>query len=464
MKYDTLIIGAGLSGLAAGVRLAHFEKKVAICERHFREGGLNSFYHRHGVMLETGLHAMTNFAPRGANKNLPLMKLLRQLRIPYDALLLREQNGSAVAFPGVRLHFNNNFAELTESIATAFPAETDNFLALDHFLLEYDATRLANGFESGKALIRQYLRDPLLADMFLCPLLFYGSAVENDIDLGQLALLHRSIYREGFCRPAGEGIKEILDQLKQRFLESGGELKMNCSVREICLENGRATGVMTATGEFFAADNILSSCGAPETNLLCSASPEIASAVPPGQLAFLESIAVMNENYDSGTDRTVIFFSNSKQFDYRSPSDLCSDASGVICLPRNFRFQPGEPRPEPMIRVTAPAGYEAWNALEKTDYPAAKEKCAATVFVAAEKILGCRDIVGQARFTDTITPLTLWRYTGRLNGAIYGSPTKLKDGRTAWENVYVCGTDQGFLGITGAMLSGISIANQYLLG
>jgi hypothetical protein len=29
--------------------------------------------------------------------------------------------------------------------------------------------------------------------------------------------------------------------------------------------------------------------------------------------------------------------------------------------------------------------------------------------------------------------------------------------------VFLCGTDQGMLGIVGAMLSGISIANQHLL-
>lgn len=86
MKYDCVIIGAGMSGLSAGIRLAHYEKKVLICEQHFREGGLNSFYHRHGVLLETGLHAMTNYAAKGANKSLPLMKLLRQLRIPHEAL------------------------------------------------------------------------------------------------------------------------------------------------------------------------------------------------------------------------------------------------------------------------------------------------------------------------------------------------------------------------------------------
>jgi hypothetical protein len=30
-------------------------------------------------------------------------------------------------------------------------------------------------------------------------------------------------------------------------------------------------------------------------------------------------------------------------------------------------------------------------------------------------------------------------------------------------NVYLCGTDQGFLGIIGAMLSGISMANFHIL-
>jgi hypothetical protein len=29
--------------------------------------------------------------------------------------------------------------------------------------------------------------------------------------------------------------------------------------------------------------------------------------------------------------------------------------------------------------------------------------------------------------------------------------------------VYLCGTDQGFLGIVGAMLSGISMANYHIL-
>ena len=44
--YDTIILGAGLSGLAAGVRLAYYDRKVCILERHTLPGGLNSYYRR----------------------------------------------------------------------------------------------------------------------------------------------------------------------------------------------------------------------------------------------------------------------------------------------------------------------------------------------------------------------------------------------------------------------------------
>jgi phytoene dehydrogenase-like protein len=62
------------------------------------------------------------------------------------------------------------------------------------------------------------------------------------------------------------------------------------------------------------------------------------------------------------------------------------------------------------------------------------------------------------------TPRTVRHFTGHLDGAIYGSPRKIRDGRTSLANLYLCGTDQGFLGITGAMLSGITMANVHVLG
>ena len=107
-KYDTIVIGAGMSGLAAGIRLAQFDQRVIVLDRHYLWGGLNSFYKQKGRRFDVGLHALTNFVPKGT-KGRPLTRILRQLRIPYDALELGEQSGSRVDFPGVSLRWNNDF-------------------------------------------------------------------------------------------------------------------------------------------------------------------------------------------------------------------------------------------------------------------------------------------------------------------------------------------------------------------
>ena len=46
---------------------------------------------------------------------------------------------------------------------------------------------------------------------------------------------------------------------------------------------------------------------------------------------------------------------------------------------------------------------------------------------------------------------------------MYGAPQKQWSGTTHLENVFLCGTDQGYLGIVGSMLSGIGMANQHVL-
>ena len=37
--------------------------------------------------------------------------------------------------------------------------------------------------------------------MLFCPLMFYGSAREHDMDFAQFSIMFRSIFMEGFARP-----------------------------------------------------------------------------------------------------------------------------------------------------------------------------------------------------------------------------------------------------------------------
>src|SRR5512133_1212409 len=58
MKYDVIIIGAGLGGLTAGAKLAKEGKKVLLIEQHSQPGGCATTFQRGDYTLEVGLHEM----------------------------------------------------------------------------------------------------------------------------------------------------------------------------------------------------------------------------------------------------------------------------------------------------------------------------------------------------------------------------------------------------------------------
>ncbi len=120
--YDTIIIGAGMSGLAAGIRLAHYDQRVCILERHTTIGGLNSFYRQGGRNYDVGLHALTNFTPKGA-KSGPLARLLRQLRFSWDdfSLIAAGRLGDHVS-RAPRCEFDNDFDLFRSEVQRQFPA------------------------------------------------------------------------------------------------------------------------------------------------------------------------------------------------------------------------------------------------------------------------------------------------------------------------------------------------------
>ena len=55
------------------------------------------------------------------------------------------------------------------------------------------------------------------------------------------------------------------------------------------------------------------------------------------------------------------------------------------------------------------------------------------------------------------------RFTGHDGGAIYGGADKRFDGTTPVSNLFVCGNDQGLVGVVGALMSGITVANRHVL-
>ena len=114
---------------------------------------------------------------------------------------------------------------------------------------------------------------------------------------------------------------------------------------------------------------------------------------------------------------------------------------------------------EGIIRLTFMANFDKWKALERSEYRKEKEKVALLSHEVIKELMPSFD--ANLIYGDIFTPTTIKRYTGHYGGTVYGSPQKCRNGKTSTEGLYIIGTDQGFLGITGALLSGISMANLY---
>ncbi|MBQ1454406.1 MAG: NAD(P)/FAD-dependent oxidoreductase, partial [Thermoguttaceae bacterium] len=246
--YDAVIIGAGMSGLAAGIRLAQYDRRVLILEKHSVIGGLNSFYRRNGRNLDVGLHAMTNFVPKGVRTG-PLARILRHLRLSWDDLGLTPQVGSTIAFPGVSLDFSNKFELLESQIAEKFPRQIDGFRKMVANLVDYDQLGGDDGLRSSaRAFVSSFITDPLLAEMLFCPIFYYGGAREHDMDFGQFCIMFRAIFLEGFARPY-EGIRLLLTRLLKKFRNLGGEIRLGTGVEKIVSDGGQAKKIVLADGK-----------------------------------------------------------------------------------------------------------------------------------------------------------------------------------------------------------------------
>ncbi len=453
--YDTIIIGAGMSGLAAGIRLAQFGQSVCILERHDAVGGLNSWYRRGGRTFDVGLHALTNYTPKGARRG-PLARLLRQLRLSWDELELAPQLGSAIVFPDTTLRFSNDVELLRSEVHRCFPGEKDNFERLLARLLDYRDFGQPSGRCSAREVLGSIFDEPLLIEMLLCPIMFYGGSREDDIDFDLFSILFRSVFLEGLARPAN-GVRALLGALVRRFKQLGGELRLRSPVAALLVSHRRVERVILEDGLELRARHVLSSAGWAETMRLCN------DAHPPPYrtcISFVESISVLDaQPRELGLELAMVFFNDDQKFRYRRPAQAVDLHSGVVCSPNNFAYRQ-QPQ-DGQIRISALANYNRWAELEMEPYRQAKELWYRRLVESAVRFVP--DFRRAVVHTEIFTPVTIRRFTGHDDGAVYGAAQKYFSGATPLTNLFICGNDQGLVGIVGAMTSGITIANKHLL-
>ena len=258
-KFDVIIVGSGIGGLAAGVLLAHQGRSVIIFEKNSIPGGRLSSYVKDGFTLDFGVHMIS----RG-NKG------------PVGECLARVGIHDAIQFTSVRpiVSFNGKLFKFPHDLKEMVPEE--DFRSLMAFMGD----------------CKSYTEDQIKALDFITLKDFLNRYTENEI-------IHTCVSRIGsvYCalpswiESAGEFIRcmtweaeakatgypeggciaitnAYLDGIK-RF---GGQIRPKTPVERIVIEKGRAVGVI-AEGREYRADTVIAN-GDIKSAVLKLAGPE----------------------------------------------------------------------------------------------------------------------------------------------------------------------------------------------
>jgi len=274
MKYDYIIIGAGLGGLCSAIILAKEKKKVLVLEQHSKAGGyLHSFY-RKGHRFETGFH----FVPE-LDKNQILEMYWGYLGIldKIDLVPYNKKHFHTLIFPDFKIDLPSGLDNLRDLLIKNFPQDEkainlyiDKLKELKRYFIYFnrdhkgDLDKEHQSFEIGiidyldSIGASQRLKSVILAHSFL-----YG-VPPKETPLGTHSIFSNALYSSTYdIKGGGDGlINALISSLK----ENGGEILFKKRVVKIKTENKKIKGIETEDGDFFETENIISDIN-PQTSL-----------------------------------------------------------------------------------------------------------------------------------------------------------------------------------------------------
>ncbi len=142
------------------------------------------------------------------------------------------------------------------------------------------------------------------------------------------------------------------------------------------------------------------------------------------------------------------------------PATSATSAAASSARPNNFDYdQPlGD---EGTMRVTALANYDRWLALGE---PSTAWKSTAGTTASSSRPCGsCPTSAPGDRHRHVHPRRRSSASPGTTTARCTVHRTSNSTARTHLDNLFICGTDQGFVGIVGAIISGISMANMHCL-
>lgn len=456
-QYDVIVIGGGNGGLACAATLAEKGKSVILFEKHNIPGGCGTSFRRGRFEFEVALHQLSHM---GTEENPgPLRELFKRYGILDEINWIQIKELFRVNFPdGTGLSLPAERKQCEEFLSKEFPSQADGIKKYFETVYKFCAEAaefaaksakstgepgalkkaimkagfpklyptLANyGLKSTQEVLDEFFTDSKLQLALSAYWCFMGVPPAR-FPFAILAkctnfyLETKPYYLTGTSMMMNQAIMEAVQKM-------GGTVRLNCGVKRIVLENGKAVGVIDEFGEEYRAKKIISNISPLATygNLLLP--EEIPDAAREYLKPYTVGISAITCFIGLDCSPEEIGFTTSFTLNYESLDANEDFKDAYKLLPENDPlvatcYTVDDPSVSPEGTSVITAGTlkygEPWEKLPPEQYYEMKYEAGRRIIARLEKMYpGFAEHIEEM---EIATPLTHMRYLGHPGGAIYG--------------------------------------------
>jgi len=269
-KYDAIVIGAGMGGLTAAALLAKKRLKTLLLEKEDQVGGYVVSFKRRGATFDA-----TGAFVGGCHQGGEFHHILKEIGAPQAIEFIPIQHIRNV-YPGFEVHLRPGGSHsYTDALFDLFPKEEKGLRTYLSMV-----KRIGNEIKSYSEIttlqkiffpfyFRNLVRFHRSSHKAILDNLFKGEEIKmalhslpvteppSRLSFLFLAVMINKALMEGVFYPKG-GMGKISEAIADAFLRSGGEIHLQTEVDQFLTRNGGVAGVLTKGGERFQAPLVIS--------------------------------------------------------------------------------------------------------------------------------------------------------------------------------------------------------------
>jgi len=269
-----VIVGAGLAGLSAALRLAGAGRKVTVLERESVPGGRNGLLKKDGYSFDTGPSVLTmpsliNDAFNCVGEDMkdwleltPLTPLYRAFYADGSQLDVHADTNEMEA--EIAKHISSTeaagYRRYVDFVTKLYKYEMNDFIDRNIDsplnLLTPNLARLIalGGFRRLSPKVNQFMKDPRLQKVYSFQAMYAGVSPQQALAIYAVIAYMDSV--NGVFFPKG-GMHAVPRALAAAAQKHGVVFKYNTTVTNVEVSNGRAKAVITEAGERYECDAVI---------------------------------------------------------------------------------------------------------------------------------------------------------------------------------------------------------------